>query len=312
MTLESQKSLRDLRRQIATHFTLDQLRTLAADLGIDWQKLGGQEISSKAQSLIALADQDGRLPDLLYLLHEERPGVPWAEIASPSPGPPETRPLVANQDSLLQSYKDSITALLQKIESDEQSISAEVHETALQETTEILPNLDGSHKGDLVRFLQNADLLTEEAFRYFTGSALEEADLRGMNLAGLVLTGVNLSRARLSQADLSGCDLRYANLGGADLWAANVSYADLNEARLWGANLNKANLHGSNLCGTRLSGANLWGADLSKANLDGAYLWDADLTEANLFQAQYLTEQQLNLVKSLQGAMLPDGSKHEA
>ncbi len=71
-------------------------------------------------------------------------------------------------------------------------------------------------------------------------------------------------------------------------------------------------------------GADLLGADLSKAILDlaelieadsgFAYLSEANLSEANLSEANLseakVTVEQLDTAKSLQGATMPDGSKH--
>ncbi len=51
--------------------------------------------------------------------------------------------------------------------------------------------------------------------------------------------------------------------------------------------------------------ANLSGADLRKAVLSGANFSEADLTRA------VVTEEQLKEAKSLQGATMPNGSKHD-
>jgi uncharacterized protein YjbI with pentapeptide repeats len=50
-------------------------------------------------------------------------------------------------------------------------------------------------------------------------------------------------------------------------------------------------------------------ANLCNPNLDEADLYNADLEAANLIEATVFTEQ-LNKAKSLQGATMPDGSKH--
>ena len=67
-------------------------------------------------------------------------------------------------------------------------------------------------------------------------------------------------------------------------------------------------------CIIDLTGANLSKADLSKANLSGADLSDADLSDADLSRANLsgatVTNEQLAGAKSLQGATMPDGSKH--
>lgn len=79
------------------------------------------------------------------------------------------------------------------------------------------------------------------------------------------------------------------NLSGANLSGADLAGAFLRETKLIDANL---------------SGASLQGANLSGANLQGANLSDADLSNAKV------TDEQLAKAKSLQGALMPDGSKH--
>jgi hypothetical protein len=61
----------------------------------------------------------------------------------------------------------------------------------------------------------------------------------------------------------------------------------------------RLDLHESNLRGANLRGANLRGANLQRANLQ-----DADLLEA------VVTDEQLAHTRALQGATMPDGSKH--
>ena len=94
----------------------------------------------------------------------------------------------------------------------------------------------------------------------------------------------------LHRADLSGIDLSHANLSGSDL-----REVDLSNANLAGASLRRADLKGANLCGTDLTLADLHKADLSNATLEGARI----------------TPEQLDEVISLEGAILPDGARHE-
>ena len=97
------------------------------------------------------------------------------------------------------------------------------------------------------------------------------------------------------KADFTGADLM-----GVDLSQTDLSFTDLSGADLSGANLSLASL----------SLANLRNADLSGANLRKTYLSDADLSEANLIGAKNTTDEQLNTARSLQGAVMPNGSKH--
>ncbi len=74
---------------------------------------------------------------------------------------------------------------------------------------------------------------------------------------------------------------------------------DLRDADLSGANLTGANLHEADLSGANLHEADLFSADLTSADLSGANLTSAQVGTLQLAQA-----------RSLQGATLPDGSKH--
>jgi uncharacterized protein YjbI with pentapeptide repeats len=97
-------------------------------------------------------------------------------------------------------------------------------------------------------------------------------------------------------------DLSKADLSEADLWRASLTGANLTGAYLTQAYLNNADLTSANL-----SGAALYGANLSRANLSNANLSSAWLSHANLSGAKGLTEEQLLVVRSLQGATMPDG-----
>jgi hypothetical protein len=90
--------------------------------------------------------------------------------------------------------------------------------------------------------------------------------------------------AYLSEAGLYGDNVHLADLSGADLSRANLSRADLHEASLRWANL---------------SGADLYGVKLPQANLHEADLRGAKVSDEQLAQA-----------KSLEGATLPDGTRH--
>ena len=76
-------------------------------------------------------------------------------------------------------------------------------------------------------------------------------------------------------------------------------------ARLRGADLRWADLSGADLRWADLSGANLRWADLSGANLNRADLAETDLRWANV------TDEQLAEAKSLEGAIMPDGTRHD-
>jgi len=93
----------------------------------------------------------------------------------------------------------------------------------------------------------------------------------GSEASARLLREITLSHATLSNAYLPNADLRHADLSGA-----NLSDADLN------------------------------GADLSDAALSGVTLFGADLEDARGITKEQLEKQ----AATLEGAIMPDGSKH--
>lgn len=200
------------------------------------------------------------------------------------------------QEAALQSYLDRMSELLLK-EKLQTTKKAEVRDVARTRTLTVLRGLDAVRKGLVVKFLYEAGLISKEK--------------PIINLTGASLLGANLRRA-----DLHGADLKFANLTGADLKFGNLSGANLGVASLLGANLESAylvgaDLHGADLKFAKLTGADLGGADLRGANLENAKLTGADLAVVDLGGAKNITEEKLTLAKSLKGATMPDGTKHE-
>jgi Pentapeptide repeats (8 copies) len=113
-------------------------------------------------------------------------------------------------------------------------------------------------------------------------SGLIYKDKPVVSLVWANMSYANLFRAALEEANLRGVNLGRATLEEAFLYGANLSDTYLIEADMTNAHLNKA--------------TNLKGANLSGANLNGA----ADITNEELEQQAY----------SLEGATMPDGSKH--
>jgi uncharacterized protein YjbI with pentapeptide repeats len=102
-----------------------------------------------------------------------------------------------------------------------------------------------------------------------------------------------------------------ASLINKDSPVVPLSGASLRDAELRDAELSNAELSHANLSGADLDHANLSHVDLSDANLSGADLWRANLSGADLFSAEGVTKEQLEQqAKSLEGAIMPDGSMH--
>jgi hypothetical protein len=207
--------------------------------------------------------------------------------------------------------------------------NSEVQTLARARTLTVLGRLDPSRKTAVMQFLVEADLVQRVegrepiiklgqppppaayTFAFSTIVPGSGTDLSGAYLLGTDLSGAYLSRADLREANLSTADLRGANLTLGGLSQADLSRADLGEATLNLASMSHANLSHANLRGAYLLGADLSRADLSRADLGEADLGEADLSGANLRYAKGTTKKQLEQAKSLEGATMPNGQKHE-
>src|SRR5216683_1078165 len=225
-------------------------------------------------------------------------GVAWFTTKQGQVGDAENKD--NQREAALQAYIDNMLELLLAKNLRSSTEDEEVQKIARVRTLTVLRRLDAERKGSVLQFLQESGLIgKDKRVIHLTGANLIGANLIGANLSGANLSGVYLSRADLSGAYLFLANLSKANLSGASLYEANLSLANLSRADLSGANLSKANLSGANLSEVVLSGANLNGANLNGADLSGANLRGA-----------LVTAEQLTATKLLQGATMPDGSKH--
>jgi hypothetical protein len=111
----------------------------------------------------------------------------------------------------------------------------------------------------------------------------------------------------LMETNLSGG----VDLDNEDLHGANLERANMRSANLAGANMDSAVLREADLENADLSGANLRDADVRDADMEGVNLEAALLRRANLRGAEGITKEQIeDQAMSLQGATMPDGSKH--
>src|SRR5713101_5369096 len=220
-------------------------------------------------------------------------GVAWFTTKQGQVGDAENKD--NQREAALQAYIDNMLELLLAKNLRSSTEDEEVQKIARVRTLTVLRRLDAERKGSVLQFLQESGLIgKDKRVIHLTG-----ANLIGANLIGANLSGANLSGVYLSRADLSGADLSKANLSGVVLSGADLSLANLIGANLSGVYLSKANLSGANLSEVVLSGANLNGANLNGADLSGANLRGA-----------LVTAEQLTATKLLQGATMPDGSKH--
>jgi uncharacterized protein YjbI with pentapeptide repeats len=211
----------------------------------------------------------------------------------------------------LQTYIDNIQDLLLNhdlLKSSSSGLTNPYHDVAVlarARTLTALQGLDGEHKGRLLIFLFEADLIGFHDFDPKVHAPIIDlggANLNSADLKEAILSGVNLINTNLRGANLNETDLITANLIGTDLRGADLKGADLSSSNPEGANLEDASLEGTNLMGAFLIGANLSGADLKGANLSSA-----DLRGVNLKSVKNLTQQQLDQVRTCKGAILPTG-----
>jgi uncharacterized protein YjbI with pentapeptide repeats len=216
------------------------------------------------------------------------------------------------QDAALQAYLDQMSGLMldRGLRTSEEGDSVRL--LARARTSTILRRLDSERNSDILQFLREAQLIsgTDPVI------SLNRCDLSGAQLSGVDLREGALRWADLSDADLSSSELIDTNLSDASLNFANLSVAVLNNANLSDANMSGANMSGAFLRYADLREAylietDLSGADLSGANLSGVIMSGADLRKAVLIDAKGVSEEQLEEgAKTLEGATMPDGSKH--
>ena len=149
-------------------------------------------------------------------------------------------------------------------------------------TLSAVRRLNGARRGQVLRFLHEAQLVqkassvdvTRAAFRgaELTGSVLDSADLDDIDLSHADLRHASLVDATLNDAVLADADLRHALMNPASLFGARMSGADLRSAFLEDADLRRADLRDADLRDADLRGADLRGANLLAADLRGADL----------------------------------------
>src|SRR5437764_15204446 len=75
----SSESLTEIRQQLSTAFTLEELQGVCFDLGLDYDDLSGDAKTGKIIALLNRLRSMGRLRDLLALAKQHRPNLEWRE-----------------------------------------------------------------------------------------------------------------------------------------------------------------------------------------------------------------------------------------
>lgn len=202
---------------------------------------------------------------------------------------------------IMSDYLDAMTKYLLE-DSAKAPISSKANMIARARTLNTLRQLDANRKGQLLKFLYEANLVAPCKLDPATGKMpsckVSKLGLNGARLdevtfdipipmPGIELTGASLPNAKLPGIDLTGAQLQKANLEGAHLEGATLTQAQLNSVILQNANLTGAVLEKADLTNALLSNADLTGSRLPGSSLKGAYLRNAkldnsDLTEADL------------------------------
>lgn len=228
---------------------------------------------------------------------------------------------------IMSDYLDAMTKYLLE-DSAKAPVSSKM--IARARTLNTLRQLDPNRKGQLLKFLYEADLVKckpDPKTEKMPNCKVSKLGLDGARLdelifdppipmPGIDLTGASLPRAELPSIDLNRAHLEKANLERAKLGGANLTQAQLNsvilrDADLTGAILEKADLTEALLLNADLSGARLASSSLKRAYLKNAKLNDSDLTEADLQGADLrsATLNDSNLIKTdLRDADLTDAT----
>lgn len=216
-------------------------------------------------------------------------------------------------------YFEQMTELILDTEKfgkfDENNPSAQL--IARAKTLNTLRQLDGERKGQVLKFLYEANLigkcqpdLTLDLNNFqlkpehcqpsllnlseakLDGTTFEKLGLQGIDLTGIDLKRASLENAQLPNIGLAGADMQSVQLNGANLkgaflrgakmWRASLIGTQLTDANLVEAKLNTASLNQADLRGAKLKGAVLQAAELKQSKLDNADLQGADLRNANL------------------------------
>jgi uncharacterized protein YjbI with pentapeptide repeats len=214
----------------------------------------------------------------------------------------EARAKEEQQHQIMSNYLNEMTKLLIDHNLKQSDNDSPVRTVARSITLNTARRLDSERKGQLIKFLYEADLIdtcpeeTTASFREFSSNTscnndsiikLEEARLEEarFDYRPVIFRGIDLEEVDLSNAELKEIDLSYAVMDKAVLTGANLDNAILSEAKMSSIQMQNADLSSANLIGTNLQKAILIdssfeNADLSKADLRCAQLQGAKLDKA--------------------------------
>ena len=156
------------------------------------------------------------------------------------------------QQETLSNYLNEMTQLLLDKHLRGADKNSEVWSLARARTITVLWKLDGQHKGQLLQFLKEADLISRKqgGVIRLKDTDLKLADLQSADLRNSNLKDSDLRHAHLQRANLENADLRSTHLEDIDLSSANLRNANLESAHLENANLRNADMKNAILTNT--------------------------------------------------------------
>jgi uncharacterized protein YjbI with pentapeptide repeats len=209
------------------------------------------------------------------------------------------------REATLQAYLDKMSELLLA----EKPLSAEnenAKNVARVRTLTVLRGIDSNRKGIVLRFLYEAGLIEKDKpLVQLSGADFEGVDLQNISLNNTNLRAVNFHNANFTFTDFENANLEEVDFTNATLVFAKLAGANLSFANFENANIQGAELQNSDLQFARLINANLAVVRLENAKLEGAVLIRSDLTAAKV------TQEQLAKAGTLEGAIMPDGTRHK-
>ncbi len=158
-------------------------------------------------------------------------------------------------------------------------------------TITVLHNLDKNRRDQVILFLISLGL----SDNILVGAALHDLDLSGNKILDLNLSKTGLFNVNLQNAYIINIKLNNSTMLNVDMSGVCSHNVILSGSCLTDVNLSNAFLQGIDLSGTELKNPNLFNTDFKDAILRNAII----------------PPEQLSKVKSLKGAIMPDGSIHE-
>lgn len=111
---------------------------------------------------------------------------------------------------------------------------------------------------------------------------LSNADLRGVNLAGLTFNKIKLANADLNNTYLRGCHFKECDMSGADFTLCDMRHAQIVDCNLSGAKFNQALLERATVISSVLDNAKIEFADIREMDILGGTCANATFNADNM------------------------------